>query len=161
MSINTKLAFIGAGKMVSAIVHSLIRSKSFIPKEIACCSAADGTSDKLAKETGILRFDSIEEMLLSSPTVLILGCKPQQIKELPTSIAELSSGCMILSIMAGIPIVRLSKKFPLARNIVRSMPNTPGQIGHGVTGFLFSQSPSISDRELIEKPLALLDKSLS
>ena len=83
MSINCKLAFVGAGKMVSAIVHSLIRSKSFIPEEIACCSAADGTSDKLAKQTGVLRFDSIEEMLAASPSVLILGCKPQQINELP------------------------------------------------------------------------------
>ncbi|MDG1173894.1 MAG: NAD(P)-binding domain-containing protein, partial [Opitutales bacterium] len=101
---NHTLGFIGAGKMVSAIVHSLLRTNSFSPEQISCCSANDGTSEKLSKDTGISRFDSVEEMLASSPSVLILGCKPQQINELPPSVSEKSAGCLILSIMAGIPI---------------------------------------------------------
>jgi len=159
MSSKNSLAFIGAGKMVSAIVHSLLRANSFLPQEISCCSAKDGTSEKLADSTGIARFDSVEEMLTSTPSVLVLGCKPQQINELPPSIAQSSAGCLVLSIMAGIPINRLGQAFPKARNIVRSMPNTPGQVGQGVTGYLFAHSPDAQDRELIEKILSALGKS--
>ena len=51
---NNKIAFIGAGKMVSAIVKSLISSGTFVADEISCCSANDGTSKALSEETGIL-----------------------------------------------------------------------------------------------------------
>jgi pyrroline-5-carboxylate reductase len=157
MSKNTcTVGFIGAGKMVSAIVRSLLREGTFSPNSLSCCSANDGTSEKLAETTAINRFESVDDMLSACPTVLVLGCKPQQLGELPPSVAEQSSNCLILSIMAGITLSRLSKVFPKARNIVRSMPNTPGQIGHGATGYLFAQPPSPEDGDIIEQILSSL-----
>ena len=153
---NHTIAFVGAGKMVSAIVHGLLRTNSFSENQISCCSAKDGTSEKLAQSTGISRFDSVEELLAQSPSILVLGCKPQQIKDLPESISKSSTGCLVLSIMAGITTQKLSEAFPKARNLVRSMPNTPGQIGHGITGYLFAQFPSNEDRKIIEKVLSSL-----
>jgi pyrroline-5-carboxylate reductase len=153
---DIKVAFVGAGKMVSAIVKSLLRSGIFEPTDIACCSANDGTSEKLSEETGIGRFDSIETMVEAKPDLLTLGCKPQQLALLPDSISESTEGTLILSIMAGITLDRLSSVFPNARNVVRSMPNTPGQVGAGATGFLFANSPDEQDRDLINKILSSL-----
>jgi pyrroline-5-carboxylate reductase len=144
-----KVAFVGAGKMVSAIVKSLLRAKNFEAADIACCSANDGTSEKLSGETGIIRFDSIEEMLAAKPDLLALGCKPQQLTMLPDSVTKSTEGTLILSIMAGITLDRLNCVFPNARNIVRSMPNTPGQVGAGATGFLFARVAGENDRQLI------------
>ena len=79
---GSKLAFIGAGKMVSAMVSSLLRSGSFKPEDLICCSANDGTSERLSKATGILRANSIPELLAFEPDVLTLGCKPQQLAEI-------------------------------------------------------------------------------
>ena len=106
------IRFVGAGKMVSAIVHSLLRSGAFSADQISCCSAKDGTSEKLSQATGISRFDSVEEMLANPTTILVLGCKPQQLGEMPTSVSDSTSGCLILSIMAGIPMARLKHVFP-------------------------------------------------
>ena len=111
---NKAVAFIGAGKMVSAIVKSLLRADSFSADEISCCSANDGTSERLASMTGISRFDSVKSMLSPSPSVLVLGCKPQQINDLPASVAEKASGCIVLSIMAGFTIEKLNLSFPFA-----------------------------------------------
>ena len=36
------------------------------------------------------------------------------------------------------------------------MPNTPGQIGHGTTGYLFAQPPSPEDGQIIEQILSSL-----
>ena len=69
---NLEIAFIGAGKMVSAIVRSLLRAGTFEPKQIACCSANDGTSEKLCSDTGIDRFEHIDQMLEKSPQTLVL-----------------------------------------------------------------------------------------
>jgi len=39
------------------------------------------------------------------------------------------------------------------------MPNTPGQIGYGVTGYLFDQSPIEEDRKMIQSILNALGQS--
>ena len=52
------IRFVGARKNGSAIVHSLLRSGAFSADQISCCSAKDGTSEKLSQTTGISRFDS-------------------------------------------------------------------------------------------------------
>ena len=62
----------------------------------------------------------------------------------------------MLSIMAGITLERLRSVFPNARNVVRSMPNTPGQVGAGATGFLFAKPAQKTDLELIHQILSSL-----
>ena len=97
-TMSLEIAFVGAGKMVTAIVQGILKSNTFQSYEIACCSANDGTSEKLASLTNIKRFTTIEEMLAEAPSTLVLGCKPQQLSELPLSVAENTSDCLILSI---------------------------------------------------------------
>ena len=80
---NSRLAFVGAGKMVSAIVRSLLSSDFYIAQNLICCSANDGTSEKLSQQTGIRRAESIDELLSFEADILILGCKPQQLGKLP------------------------------------------------------------------------------
>ena len=72
---NSRLAFVGAGKMVSAIVRSLLSSDFYIAQNLICCSANDGTSEKLSQQTGIRRAESIDELLSFEADILILGCK--------------------------------------------------------------------------------------
>ena len=153
-----KIGFVGAGKMVSAIVKSLLNSNSFSAHNISCCSANDGTSDALSKETGISRFENFSTLISEKPDILVLGCKPQQLAELPDDISQKMNEVLILSIMAGITLDRLKQKFPLARNIVRSMPNTPGLIGAGITGFIFAKDANLEDKEIIQKVLGSLGK---
>ena len=156
---HSKLAFIGAGKMVSAIVHSLVRSNVFSKEKIICCSAKDGTSERLAKETGILRADNIGEMLVLQPDVLVLGCKPQQLVELSKDDQVSKVSSLVLSIMAGTTLERLKESFPHAKNIIRSMPNTPGQIGAGITGYIFSEKPESGDSNLVRQILLSLGEA--
>ena len=154
---NLEIAFIGAGKMVSASLSFAWRT--YKSEQIACCSANDGTSEKLSMDTGIARFESVDQMLEKSPRTLVLGCKPQQLSELPLSIAEKTEDCLILSIMAGITLKRLQRSFPKAKNIVRSMPNTPGQIGEGATGYFFLKDPESEDAETIQSILSSLGQT--
>ncbi|OUU27345.1 MAG: pyrroline-5-carboxylate reductase [Verrucomicrobia bacterium TMED44] len=155
-TMSLEIAFVGAGKMVTAIVQGILKSNTFQSDEIACCSANDGTSEKLASLTNIKRFTTIEEMLAKAPATLVLGCKPQQLSELPLSVAENTSDCLILSIMAGITLNRLEQTFPKARNIVRSMPNTPGQIGEGASGYFFLSPAEEVDKEVTRNILSSL-----
>ena len=153
-----EIAFVGAGKMVSAIVNGLIRENIFRPEQMACVSAPDGTAEKLAEASGIGQADSLDELLANDSNRLLLGCKPQQFHDLDQRLSNWTDGVAVLSIMAGITLETLDQRFPKARQLVRSMPNTPGQIGAGVTAYLFATPPSEEERIDVERILSALGK---
>lgn len=152
------IAFVGAGRMASAIVHSLLNSGAYQPNQIACCSAPDGTAKKLSDETGIEVVDTSGSSF--SADVLVIACKPQQLQQLDESIVHSSSNSLVISILAGTKIAALSEKFHAARNVVRVMPNTPGSIGEGVSGFAPSSELSAEDRKTVTTLLDTLGKTL-
>ena len=153
-----EIAFVGAGKMVSAIVNGLLTKNIFQPKEMACVSAPDGTSEKLAEATGIGSAETLEDLLSEGSKRLLLGCKPQQFNTLDTRLSEWTANCTILSIMAGITLETLTNTFPKARQLIRSMPNTPGQIGAGVTAYAFAGNAGDEAKTDVERILGSLGK---
>jgi len=151
----TQIAFLGAGRMASAIVRGLIQNGVYQPDEIACTCGDDPTGPNLAKATGI-RFEADLTPALREAGVLVLACKPQQFDAIGAPIANAADGTLVLSILAGTPIARLAEKFPAARNVVRTMPNTPGQIGAGVTAYAPRDPLSPNDLERVESVLRSL-----
>ena len=147
--------------MVRSMTCSILQTGGFKPDEVICCSADDGTSEALSADTGILRANSISELLEFNPNLLILGCKPQQLDSLSLGGSAKKVDCLLLSIMAGITIERLSRTFPCVKNIIRAMPNTPGQIGEGITGYVFSATADQADQELISSVLSSLGTALA
>jgi pyrroline-5-carboxylate reductase len=139
-------AFIGAGNMASAIIRGMLKNGTK-PSQIACTSASDGTGERLAASTGVKWYPSVGELLKSDAGIrtIVLAVKPQQFAQIPEYVAELSCGKLIVSIMAGMTIAKISARFPNAKNIVRAMPNTPGQIGEGITCFA-PKTPLEEDR---------------
>lgn len=130
-----RLAFIGAGRMASAIVEGLLRENIYQPEDISCTCGDDPTGPELAARTGI-HYEPSLNTLLEAADIVVLACKPQQFGELDKdTVSHITDGKLVLSILAGITLRRLSDTFSKARNIIRSMPNTPGQIGQGVTGY--------------------------
>lgn len=139
--------------MASAIVHGLIEKEHYRPAEIACTCGGGPSGPELSAETGIHYFADISAALAETEAVVI-ACKPQQFDAIAPALAEAARGKLILSVLAGTPLARLSEKFTHVRNIVRTMPNTPGQIGAGVTAF-------VPLRPLTEKDNAIVENALS
>lgn len=154
-----KIALLGAGRMGGAIVSGLLARKVFTPDEIGCTGATDGTAEALAKRTGIHATYSLEE-LLDDASVIIAAFKPQQLHEVDPRLATLSDGKLVLSILAGSTIELLAKTFPQARNIARVMPNSPGQIGAGISAYSFQKSPTAEDQKLVKEILGSLGEFL-
>ena len=150
-----KITFIGAGRMASAIVQGLLEKEHYKPEEIACTCGDDPTGPALAKATGIQFLPDITPALHETEAV-ILACKPQQFTAINSELAGAVRGKLIISILAGTPLARLGEKFAHARNVVRTMPNTPGQIGAGVTAFTPLRELSEKDVEIVENTLSSL-----
>lgn len=150
-----RLAFLGAGRMASAMVGGILQKGLFKPEEIGCTSAADGTGEALAAKTGIQLVRETAE-LLATAEIVVLAFKPQQLKDIGPEFAPLTAGKLVLSILAGSTLARLGARFPQARNLVRSMPNTPGMVGAGVTAYASREALSDADRSLTEGILGAL-----
>jgi pyrroline-5-carboxylate reductase len=139
--------------MAAAIVRGLLEKEHYAPAEIACTCGSGQSGASLATDTGIQYLEDITPALYEAEAVVI-ACKPQQFAKISPELAEAARGKLVISILAGTPLARLSEKFNHARNVVRTMPNTPGQIGAGVTAF----APL---RELSEKDANIVDNALS
>lgn len=69
------------------------------------------------------------------PAMLMLGVKPQKLDEVaPALDPVVTRDTVLISILAGVEIAALARRFPAASAIVRAMPNTPVALGHGVVG---------------------------
>jgi pyrroline-5-carboxylate reductase len=67
------------------------------------------------------------------PAVLVLAMKPQKLDDaVPALMPLVGDGTLIASVLAGVEVPSLTKRFPRHRAIVRIMPNTPSAIGKGV-----------------------------
>lgn len=156
----SKVIFIGAGKMASAIVTGILKQKHFEPQHISCTCGNDPTGPELAKKTGIT-YQAELAGALDSTEIIVLACKPQQLSDIDETLVSKTDGKLIISILAGITLERLSAKFKGARAIVRAMPNTPGQIGEGITGYATSHPLDEADNTAVKNILTALGEAIA
>lgn len=155
-----KIAFLGAGRMAGAMVGGLLAKGAARPRDLVCIGGEDNTAQELAARTGITTAADLPT-LLQGADLLVLACKPQQLAGLDGALAGLTAGKLVLSILAGKRLARLAQSFPGARNIVRAMPNTPGQIGAGITAWSSLQPLAPADRGLIDVVLGSLGQTIT
>lgn len=153
----SKIAFLGAGNMAAAMVDGLLSSGAATAKDLVCLSGSGKTATALASRTGIQQATSLEALLADADTAVI-AFKPQHLAAADPKLADLTAGKLVISVLAGKRMATLAKNFPRARNIVRTMPNTPGQIGAGMTGWCAQNTLPPADRTVVEKLLGALGK---
>jgi pyrroline-5-carboxylate reductase len=154
-----KIAFLGAGNMAAAMVGGLIAKGTCAPGAIACIGGSGPTAKALSARTGVRLARSLDELLEGAGT-LVVAFKPAHLAGADPRLGPLTAGRLVISVLAGKTIASLSRVFPNARNIVRSMPNTPGQIGAGMTGWCSRDPLGAADRRTIERVFGALGRSL-
>lgn len=140
-----KLGFIGAGRMASAIVDGLLAKKAYAADEIGCYTHSGASAAALAQRTKIRHCTSLES-LLADAEVVVVAFKPQHLAAADPLLTTLTAGKLVISVLAAKTLARLHRTFPQARNLVRTMPNTPAAIGAGITGWCAHQPLTNTDR---------------
>lgn len=151
-----KFAFVGAGKMASAIVSGMIKSGVVQPWDIECVSGADNTGKELAEKTGITYTPQIENI---NAQTIVLACKPQQLAEVAKSIGKKHIDLMI-SILAGTTISKLREYFPNAGKIVRVMPNMAALISKGISCYAPETELEADQKNTVKTVLNAIGKAI-
>lgn len=134
------IAIIGAGTMGSAFVREL--SAALGAERLRVC---DRHAEKLdALPAGIRTSDPAAAA--RGADVVILAVKPQSFEALAKELAGSLGGALAISIMAGVPLARLSEALGVAA-IVRAMPNLGTRIGRSLTGWVAGRGVTEAQRE--------------
>jgi pyrroline-5-carboxylate reductase len=115
--------------------------------------------EQMKSQFGVTTTDS-NRAGVQDADVVVLSVKPQI---LPKVMAELKgnipSDALVLSIVAGVPIATMQKALGHDR-IVRTMPNTPAQVGKGMTVWVATPKVSADQRVLTQRILNALGEQV-
>ncbi len=139
---NVRLAFIGCGVMAEAIIAGLLRRKLVGADQIAGSHPRQARREELHVKYGIEMFEQNREAALEATPVepnggslVVLAVKPQRLRRVLEELkGSLIKEQLVVSVVAGARIETIAEEL-LHPSIVRTMPNTPAQIGEGVTAW--------------------------
>lgn len=145
----SSLTLYGAGHMGSALLRGWLTGPA---RDITVIEPAPSAELRALAEEGRIRLNPPP----SGSGVLVLAVKPQQFAAIAEE-AKAFTGAktLVLSIMAGVRLAQLARRLGTER-IIRSMPNTPGAIGQGVTVFSAPQAVKPADLTAARSLLAPL-----
>lgn len=126
------LAFIGSGTMAEAMIRGLLERHLVEPSQVVASGPRLARGEELEERYGI-GTTTLNPEAAEGADILVLSVKPQVLpKVLPEVRGHLRPGVLVLSIVAGARIRSITHGLGQGR-IVRAMPNTPAQLGKGMT----------------------------
>ena len=125
-------ATVGTGVMAESMIAGLLRGRLVEPGQVLASHPRAERREALARDHGI-RVTASNVEAVQGADVVLLAVKPQMLARVGREIGpHLASGQLVLSVIAGATTAAL-EGFLGHRELVRGMPNTPAQIGRGMT----------------------------
>ncbi len=158
------LAFIGCGVMGESMAAGLLRRKLIDPKNISASHPREARREELAAKYGITVFernaDAAKTAAGHENSAMVLCVKPQRLARVVNDLDQiLELNQLVVSIVAGASIEHLANALGTAK-IVRAMPNTPSQIGAGITAWTCTEAVGEMERRHVREMLSALGKEL-
>lgn len=152
-----KLAFIGGGVMGEAMIGGVLRDGLAQPGDVSVCEIVAKRREYLASTHGVSAVDSAASALQGAE-IAVLAVKPQEFESAARDLS-MRSGQTVMSIMAGVTIKTIRKALKHDA-VIRAIPNTPAQVGEGMTVWTATDDVPAEAREAVRKVLAVLGQEL-
>ena len=138
------LAFIGSGVMAEAMINRILNQELTDPSHMITSGPRPERGQELAERYGV-KGTTDNRQAAETAQIVVLSAKPQA---LPGVLKELEGAItpdgLVLSIVAGARIKAIAEGLGHAA-VVRVMPNTPAQIGQGMS--VWTATPEVSDEQ--------------
>jgi len=154
---GARLAFIGCGVMAEAIIAGLLRKQLVRAEQIVGSHPRPARREELYTKYAVRMFEGNREAALAAHppelstetarggSLVILAIKPQRLSKV---LQELKGAIhpeqLVISIVAGARTETIAGEL-FHPAIVRTMPNTPAQIGQGMTAW--TATPAVSEAQ--------------
>ena len=115
--------------MGEAILSCLIDTRVYLPSDVCVSDPMPERRHLLAEKYGVQVTPN--NLVAAEAEIMLLAVKPQSLNAAAIGLSNAPADC-IVSILAGVTLAQLGGMFP-SKPIIRAMPNTPAQVGAGVT----------------------------
>lgn len=147
--LDKKIAFVGSGAMGEAMISGLIRQGLSRPENLLISDPRAERVEELHQKYGVQPFTD-NNQAVTDADVVVLSVKPQRLTEVLKDLkSAVPARALVLSIVAGATIAKISKGLAHPA-VVRSMPNTPAQIGQGITVWFPAAAVSEAQKEMAQ-----------
>ncbi len=134
MLTNKKVAFIGAGSMAEAMISGILAKNILQPQQIYVTNRSN--KEKLLllqKQYGVETFSNLQDVL-PNMDIIIFAIKPKDIAETVEKIKDYTTKKQVMiSVLAGVSILCISRLLGHEAPIIRTMPNTSAAVGESIT----------------------------
>ncbi|MBA2558092.1 MAG: pyrroline-5-carboxylate reductase [Chloroflexi bacterium] len=146
--------------MAEAMIAGLLRGDQIAARQVVASHPRDDRREHLGREYGIQVVES-NVAAVERADVVVLAVKPQMLQRVGRELAPgLHHGQLVISIIAGATTVALANVLRHGQ-IVRSMPNTPAQLGKGMTVWYATPEVTPVQREQARLLLGSLGAEMS
>jgi pyrroline-5-carboxylate reductase len=147
---DASLMLAGAGKMGGALLRAWL-DRGYDPRKISVIEPRPSRE--------VFELAGAKGFALGAPSrppqVLVLAMKPQDLDEAAAGLAPyVTRDTLVVSILAGKSIANVAARLPLAKAIVRAMPNLPAAVGRGMAALAANAAATPDQRATAEALLA-------
>ena len=154
-----KLAFIGGGTMAEAILRGVLDSRLAVGGDVCVGEPRAERREYLSQQFGV-RSDEDNQVAARGADLVVLAIQPQDLPGVFKQLHQkLDPSQTALSIVAGAKMSTLTQGLGHP-SIVRVMPNTPAQIGEGMSLWTCSDQVDESKRDLVRSVLGTVGREL-
>jgi pyrroline-5-carboxylate reductase len=141
---ESKIGFIGSGVMAEAMIKGMLRESVTSASQIIASGPRQERGKQLAEKYGIAVTNNNAEAV-DQADIVVLSLKPQMLSAVLEELSgKILKDALVLSIVAGATIEKIEVGLK-HKSVVRSMPNTPAQIGEGIT--VWTASPDVNEEQ--------------
>jgi pyrroline-5-carboxylate reductase len=154
-----KVTIIGCGNMGLMFARAVVKNKFVLQENLLLVEKSEERREELIKLAIGTVVDSTDARILDS-NMFIVAVKPQGFEAMASELKPLFKNAeCIISIMAGMKISKIESLLDNS-NIVRAMPNSPCQLGMGMTGFTAHKDVSTETIHKAENLLATTGRAV-
>ena len=159
MLTDTRIAFVGYGAMAEAMIQGILGPGTAQAHNLIASGPREERGHDLQARFKIAATtDNVAAV--QGAQVVVLSVKPQVLPGvMPALRGHIAADALVLSIVAGARMDNISTGLGHAA-VVRSMPNTPAQIGEGITVWIAAAAVSATQREQARLLLVALGQEI-
>ena len=149
-----KIAIIGFGNIAKAIITPLLDKNLIQPENVYCVVKSEKSLENIKKNykhnINVYESSSKDSKKIWDCQVKLLSVKPQHLKDIVEADNIKIKDNLLVSILAGVSINKLSQKFPKHR-CVRVVTNIPITVGKGLTGISWGESITKDQKKVTKR----------
>jgi pyrroline-5-carboxylate reductase len=140
-----RIAFLGAGKMGSIILQALLKD-GLLSAKSTCATVAHPERAKMLAAKLKVKVGTNNVEAVKGADIIVIGVKPQVVEDVVREISpHITPKQIIVSVAASVPTSMIERNLQSNVPVIRAMPNTPSQVGAGMTAICKGKHASPKD----------------